>query len=301
MQYAAVIVTYNRIGLLKECIECIEGQSRKFDEVVIVDNASTDGTSDYLRELAKLPGYIIRTENENLGGAGGFKDGIEIASNLESDYVLVIDDDAMLNRDYLYYCDKYISEHDGVAAVSGTVETEGIKQLNHRRVISSMLIFAEKNIAEKDYEKECFVYDMSTFCGLMIKNSVIREIGLPRAEYFISYDDTEYSMRLKKYGGIVNVNKAVLNHKTKLTMDAGGGFYERMNWKTYYGHRNRYATIKKHCPKTTQIMAQIEYDVFILGACLKGRKDLVKMLSESKKDALNGKLGKNENYLPGKK
>ena len=300
MKYAAVIVTYNRVSLLKECIDHVLLQSVPFDRIVIIDNHSTDGTREYLMPFLNDGRFIIKFEDENLGGSGGFKDGIGIASDLGDDYVLIIDDDAILDENYIFECDKYIQSHPGIAAVSGTVETEGVKQLNHRRRISNMLIFAESNVPEGEYAKESFNYDMSTFCGLMVKTDVLHEIGLPLDEYFISYDDTEYSMRLKKYGGIVNVNGAVLNHKTKLTMDAGD-FYSRMSWKTYYGHRNRYATIVRHCPSLTALMARAEYDVFILGAYIKGRKDLAMMLKDSKHDAVNGILGKNEKYLPSKK
>lgn len=301
MRYAVVIVTYNRLALLKECIECVRNQKVPFEWILINDNASTDGTVEYLHNLEKEDKRMrVTYQNENLGGSGGFRAGIEQALELDADYVLIIDDDAMLEGDFLKNCDDYISLHEGTPALSGTVTTDGKIQLNHRRTISNMLIFAEKNVPLEQYEKETFKYELSTFCGLMVKMSVLREIGLPMSEFFIWYDDTEFSMRLRKYGGIVNVNSALINHKTKLTQDSGG-FYERMNWKTYYGHRNRYTLIKKHCPKSTLFMANLEYYVFILGAALKGRKDLKDMLTVSMHDAKEGKLGKNSNYLPGKK
>lgn len=53
MKYTVVIVTYNRLELLKECIEAINNQKKQFDSVVIVDNASTDGTKDYLQGYEK--------------------------------------------------------------------------------------------------------------------------------------------------------------------------------------------------------------------------------------------------------
>ena len=49
MKYGVVIVTYNRLELLKECLLCIDKQVKKFDSVLIVDNYSTDGTREYLK------------------------------------------------------------------------------------------------------------------------------------------------------------------------------------------------------------------------------------------------------------
>ena len=75
MKATVVIVTYNRLELLKECLQCVENQTVKFDNVVVVDNKCTDGTSEFLKEY--IHKYHIIFESENGGGAKGFKDGIE--------------------------------------------------------------------------------------------------------------------------------------------------------------------------------------------------------------------------------
>ena len=54
MKYGVVIVTYNRLELLKECLLCIDKQVKKFDSVLIVDNYSTDGTREYLKNLMEV-------------------------------------------------------------------------------------------------------------------------------------------------------------------------------------------------------------------------------------------------------
>ena len=105
MKYGVVIVTYNRLELLKECLLCIDKQVKKFDSVLIVDNYSTDGTREYLKN--KEDRYHIIYEKFNGGGAKGFKDGVAYTNdNLDVDWVLLIDDDAMLNEKYLYCIDK---------------------------------------------------------------------------------------------------------------------------------------------------------------------------------------------------
>lgn len=71
----AIVVTYNRLPLLKQCLAALRAQTVQGFTVLLVDNASTDGTADYIKTLA-MPGLVCRNPGENLGGAGGFAYGI---------------------------------------------------------------------------------------------------------------------------------------------------------------------------------------------------------------------------------
>ena len=74
----AIVVTYNRLPLLKQCLAALRAQTVQGFTVLLVDNASTDGTADYIKTLA-MPGLVCRNPGENLGGAGGFAYGIRAA------------------------------------------------------------------------------------------------------------------------------------------------------------------------------------------------------------------------------
>ena len=306
MTYSVVIVTYNRIKLLEECVSCVLSQTLPVKNIIIVNNASTDGTDQYLSSLSADPRFIILTQQTNLGGAGGFYKALEAAGDCDCDNVLIIDDDAMIAPDFISSCDSWLSANPESPACSGTVMTDGEIQLNHRRVIGNKLIFSERNIPLEEYSKPSFHYELATFCGLVIRREVIKKIGLPKAEYFIWYDDTEYSMRLRELGGIQNINSAVLNHKTKITT-AHTGFFERMNWKTYYGHRNRYDAVRCHLGSASEFAVFHEFFVFMLGALImqlspqkreRGRY-IYSMLRDAQRDGRASRLGKNDKYLPG--
>ena len=118
----AVIVTYNRLTLLKEAISCIEVQEYPFSKVVIVNNCSTDGTKEYLATLDKEK-YIVENMSENLGGAGGFSVGIQKMLNYDMDWVLIIDDDAMLAKDYTKQIIDFAEKNENVQACAGVVKT----------------------------------------------------------------------------------------------------------------------------------------------------------------------------------
>lgn len=304
MNYGVVIVTYNRLGLLKECIDACLAQTAGFKSIIIVDNCSTDGTGEYLDGYGDDERFVIVHEDKNLGGAGGFRAGLGIASGMELDWILIIDDDAIINRDYIERCDRFLKAYPGVKACSGTVMTDGRIQPNHRRRVKLKLCLLETNVPVGEYSKKAFRYDMATFCGLMVRRDVLRKAGLPKSEYFIWYDDTEFSMRLAEYGGIVNVNSAVLNHKTVLPSGDSGGFFARMNWRTYYGHRNRLDAVKNHCSRLTVVCILAEFMVFIgcgyLMQLVPGKREqgryISAMLKDAMRDGYNGRLGKNEKY-----
>ena len=83
---AAVVVTYNRLELLRQCVEALRAQTTVCD-ILIVDNASTDGTAQW---LASQPDLHYRNTGSNLGGAGGFNCGMRWAVEAGYDYVWVI-------------------------------------------------------------------------------------------------------------------------------------------------------------------------------------------------------------------
>ena len=99
-------------------------------------------------------------------------------------------------------------------AYSGTVKTGGVIDTSHRRLLTNRCLMFYTPVPESAYEKETFLYDVSTFCGLVLKVSLIRKIGLPKARYFIWFDDTEYCLRFRKYTRILNVCHAELDHRT---------------------------------------------------------------------------------------
>ncbi len=243
MKFGVVIVTYNRLNLLKECVDACLSQTYKFNSIIIVNNCSTDGTDEYLSNLNNNTIHVINCDT-NLGGAGGFNKGIEYAiENDDSDYLLIIDDDAIIEEEYnrkiKRIIDKTTKMNEKIFAYSGTVVTD-----------NQILTFTRKNIVKYHFEKcdlnlykgEFFDYNCSSFCGLYISMNIIKKIGPPKKEFFIWYDDTEYCMRFKKYTIIRNVNDAILDHKAPLQ------FANEITWKNYYGIRNLLYIEKKYFP-----------------------------------------------------
>ena len=98
---AAIVVTYNRKELLKECINALLDQDYENCDVLVIDNASTDGTENYIAEEIKNKKVKYYNTGANLGGAGGFNYGMRKAVEEKYEYAWVMDDDCIVKRDTL--------------------------------------------------------------------------------------------------------------------------------------------------------------------------------------------------------
>lgn len=202
----AIVVTYNRKELLTECLEALLHQECSFLDVLIVDNASTDGTYEYIEPILKNKRVIYENTGANIGGAGGFNYGMKIAVKLNYDYVWMMDDDTIVKKDSLtklLEADEKLKGNYGFLS-SRALWTDG----NICRMNRQKLKRGEQN---KELPKICF----ASFVAFFTKTDVIREVGLPIKEFFIWADDVEYSHRIQlKYDCYLVPNSEVI-HKTK--------------------------------------------------------------------------------------
>ena len=182
MKYAAVIVTYNRIQKLTKTLNSFSGQVLPVDYIIVVDNGSTDGTSEYLenwRQFAPEKRIVI-TNKTNLGGAGGFHTGLEYAQSMEVDWIYVSDDDAYPERDAIAKLDKYINSHNTdeiVVICSAVLGHEKIAVEHRRRIQLKELHIIEKNVDEEEYLKESFELDLYSYVGAVFKRDVLSRIN----------------------------------------------------------------------------------------------------------------------------
>ena len=96
---AAVVVTYNRKELLRECIMALKNSSQPSD-IYIIDNNSTDGTKDYIKDILD-DATVYKKLKKNVGGAGGFSAGMNHVVKKGYKYVWIMDDDTIVKEDTL--------------------------------------------------------------------------------------------------------------------------------------------------------------------------------------------------------
>ena len=222
MRICTVVVTYNRYELLKECLDSLSNQTYKTD-ILLIDNASTDGTDKKIVEDNYLKNkQIIYTRLEkNLGGAGGFHHGVKYSLENNYDYVWLMDDDAEPELDALELImnnldDKKYSAY-APRTLIGTKEDNILSTFGHRGVFDykNCLPAFQKGIESKEYKKDFVEIEMASFVGIFIPLKSVKKIGLPEKRFFIHHDDTEYSLRLVTLGKILMVNKSIIYHKEK--------------------------------------------------------------------------------------
>lgn len=305
--YAIVIVTYNRLKMLKTCLEHAFGQTMKPCAVVVVDNCSTDGTSEYLDQLKRGKEYpsesmrfLLYHEKENIGGAGGFHDGLKIAvKHTDADWFLLIDDDAILDYDCMEKMDPQTSQHPA-SAYACSVYYKGELELSHRQD-------RKGNIPEKQYEQPEFLCERTSFCGSMFSRDLVEKIGYPLKEYFLWFDDTEYSLRVKRHTDIVVRTDASLQHGDPDKPDQRA----TVDWRYYYGTRNHLDMLRRHKMIPQYIAFDLEARLIVLLRYLRiarnRKNDEIRRQNETEAlifragriDAKGGKLGKNPSFLPG--
>jgi len=225
MGTGAVIVTFNRKALLEEAIAAVLAQTTPPSEVLVIDNASTDGTPDLVRE--RFPEVDLVVLPENLGGAGGFHRGLQLAHERGHEWIWIMDDDTIPTPTALAELHAGVERAAGrPALVSSQVHwTDGsLHPMN-----SPYPRWRSMELMAEAAERGLVSVRGASFVSLMIPRETIDRHGLPLAHYFIWTDDTEYTARALKHDRGYLVPESVVVHKTPTAHtaieDSSGRFY----------------------------------------------------------------------------
>lgn len=240
----AIVVSYNRAGLLQECLDALAAQTRQPDRVIVIDNASTDGAADVAKRHPLQPEVTVL--DHNVGGAGGFCAGIARALADDADnrsqqanhYVWLMDDDTIPTPtalEQLLAAAGEAREHNGVwPAVLGSkaLWTDGREHLMNK---PRPRTWRTLGAAKLQQSAEAFQVRSLSFVSCLINARIIESAhALPRAAYFLWNDDYEYTTKLLRRATGYYVPASEVMHKTKVfgSSDADPGerfFFEVRN------------------------------------------------------------------------
>ncbi len=237
----AVVVTWNRRDLLREALDALAGQTLGPAQIVVVDNASTDGTRDLLS--AEYPDLEVLRLETNTGGAGGFAAGIERALTFEPELVWLLDDDTVPTPTAAEALADAWCEYERLSGsrpsllASRVVWTDGRDHPMNTPRTKPGATSAELAAAG---QVGCTPIRSASFVSVMCDAEVIGERGLPIADYFLWNDDFEYSTRLIRDRVGLYCPESVVVHKTRVfgSTDADPGerfFYEVRNKVWLFG------------------------------------------------------------------
>lgn len=297
---AGVVVTCNRKELLLHNLSQLLSQSMELNKIYIIDNASTDGTYEYLREKDMLKHRIIEYVrlDENNGGAGGFYEGVKRGFEAGYDYVWLMDDDgAPYNKDTF----QIIME-----------KAKEFKQKGKELFVLNSLVVCEEealsfglgegiiNTRKEaiDKAKDGVIYStLNPFNGTLITRELIAAAGYPNKEFFIKGDDADYMLRCKAAKAtLATVVDSIYFHPALPTvkrrfLGKERSIVDEAPWKEYYRTRNftRIFMERKKYKALYKFMMKRLMTVFVSKE-YKFKK--LRMVLKGFLDGLTGKMGK---------
>lgn len=296
-----IVLNWNDWDDTLECLESLENNDYPNKQIVVVDNGS-----DKKRKAQSVKCKIIYNR-ENLGFSGGNNVGIKYALENGADYVLILNNDTVVSRDFLTKLVK-AGESDKSSGFLGPkicfyppLRRAGedrdriwfaggrINWLYNKGIMKG---YGEIDKGQYGNQEET---EYLTGCCLLIKKEVLKKIGLMPEEYFLYYEDVDWSLAARQAGfKCVFVPQAKIWHKGSASTREGSPSY------IYYHVRNGLILARKYAPRHIQPL--IHLDVFwrVIKQPFKvffpGKRKWIKPILLGIKDFYFNKLGKYENW-----
>lgn len=313
----AVVVTYNRKDFLLECLAGLSNQTHPIDGLVLVDNASNDGTPYLLQEngilevipdeqsssiqefsshpkiLGGIPTIVLRM-NENTGGSGGFHEGLKRAYLEGADWIWLMDDDIEPDPKCL----------EGMLAFSPISKCIHPRKFLRNNIPHEWEGYYDLRTGKRVFQndpsfKKGFVFcttNTGCFEGMLVHRSIVDAIGYPDKRFFIGMDDSLYGFMAHFHTPVLYLRDPRVNKKA----DSSKGDLPISNRSLYYGMRNAFLfreTFNRLVPDHRYIrdlylgVKFIDYALNILLTRDKKRERFM-LLLRGLRDGLTGRFGK---------
>ncbi len=231
-----ILLNYNRC---QDTIACIESLRRCHDapfQILIVDNASADQSEEILRN--RFPDIVVAQTGKNLGYTGGINFGIRRARHMQPEYLLLLNNDTLVEPDFLHHLVEALQQNRGAAAAGGTIYCEHDRQqiwYAGGQLIPwrGLAVHEQKGAtvaraALNGVRRVSFI----TGCMILLRASLLDEIGGEDERFFMYLDDIEFSARIQAKGyDMLYVPRATIYHKVWGEKESA--------FKLYYSVRNR--------------------------------------------------------------
>jgi GT2 family glycosyltransferase len=249
----SVTVAHNGVSVLRQHLQALALQTRKLDEIVVVDNASTDGTQRLLAR--EFPEITTLHQQENGGIGGGLAAGLAYALGRKHDWVWIFDQDSLPAQDALEHLLNGLphlhadAEITAILAPSCAHPETGIAypalQWSRWRFVP---------IRNNPDQPAVFV-DLVISSGSLMRSEAVAKVGLPRQDFFMDFVDYEHCLRLRRQGyRIAVIRDSNLDHAigTPTVLNIFGwakSWTDHAPWREYYMTRNEIFTMWRYYPE----------------------------------------------------
>lgn len=208
-----IILNYNGKKFIKKTLMTVFNLDYPNFETILVDNASTDGSFEMLKGL--FSNLLFIKNNVNKGFSGGNNEGIKYALERDADFVLLLNYDTEVEKSLLKNLILSVQKNEKIGLISPIIFSKD----------SSKVWFSGGKIdwlrmkTIHETEKRAFDYENSDYltgCSLLVKKEVFKKIGLLDEDYFLYWEDVDFSVRAKRAGyGLVISSKSRIFHLEK--------------------------------------------------------------------------------------
>jgi len=237
-----IAVNYDHPNVTCDFIESLNKITYPNIEVIIIDNKSPHDDPTIIKQ--RFPTIIFYESHTNWGFAGGNNQGIMRA---RGDYVLLLNNDTIVEKDFLEPLVKKMEEDKSIGAVSpkirfyydpDIIQYAGFYPINKYTVRNAAIGYREKDQGQynRDYETA-----YAHGAAMMVPMEVIKKVGLMSYIFFLYYEEADWCYRIKKAGyKIAYVHNSLVYHKESISTG------KLSPLKIYYLNRNRIVFMRRN-------------------------------------------------------
>jgi rhamnopyranosyl-N-acetylglucosaminyl-diphospho-decaprenol beta-1,3/1,4-galactofuranosyltransferase len=309
LKIACVIVAYNNGDNIGRLLEALFSQSKQLEEIVVVDNASSDATPEIVKQ--KFPQVTLVANACNTGVGGGYAQGLEYAYQKGYEWVWLLDGDSLPQASALEELAKAFASLRPTHPKIGILASCPVSPLTNERYDGFLwrgrFVALPKGLAGC---QEPFPVDSTISSGCLVSRRVVKDVGLPRADFFMDFVDHEYNLRVRRKGyEIISVPASIIYHEIGRSpvirsqiiraiahFATKGPLVVEAPWRQYYIVRNQVYTFW-HEFRSCKALFFFTLRVIrmIIGMLLFNNKDKAKRIRYiiwGLKDGFKGRLGK---------